>query len=68
MSWQNLWTSTELKSGSWDDQQRRWTLLLARHGKEQIISAIHVVMAVGGGGQIPVMPSYPDKVRSERVL
>lgn len=38
--------------------------MLRRQGKELSLTADHVVMAVGPGGQIPYMPDLPGRVRS----
>lgn len=54
--------NTKLAAGSWNEDSRTWTLH-ARHenGSTQMLSARHVVMATGGGGQIPIMPHYPNR-------
>ncbi|KAK1765600.1 hypothetical protein QBC33DRAFT_579352 [Phialemonium atrogriseum] len=61
----NVWLGTTLQSGQWHADQKVWDLRLLRNGKETAVKATHVVMAVGAGGQIPVMPTYPgaDKFR-----
>lgn len=55
----NIWCSTSLESGVWDEAKGLWTLCIKRDGELQMIMCQHVVLAVGGGGQIPMMPSFP---------
>jgi len=60
----HIWFSTTLRSGTWDETQKRWTLQIQRDGAPpsmQILTCRHVVLAVGGGGQIPLMPAYPGR-------
>jgi len=57
----NVWLSTNVESGSWDEERRLWTLNIGRNGSSQVLTCRHVVMAVGAGGQVPVMPQYPDR-------
>ncbi|OCT44337.1 Flavin-binding monooxygenase-like family protein [Cladophialophora carrionii] len=59
---QHICFRTTLDSGSWDEQSRTWTLHVSRaDGSVQTLTADHVVMATGGGGQIPIMPHYPGR-------
>ncbi|PYI00380.1 flavin-containing monooxygenase [Aspergillus sclerotiicarbonarius CBS 121057] len=61
----NISFSTELVSGTWDEDHRKWTLQLRQQQGEQIttrsITCSHVVMAVGAGGHEPVRPTYPGE-------
>ncbi|PWY78038.1 flavin-containing monooxygenase [Aspergillus sclerotioniger CBS 115572] len=61
----NIAFSTELTSGSWDEDYRKWTLQLRQQQGEQVttrsITCSHVVMAVGAGGHEPVRPTYPGE-------
>ncbi|RAH51708.1 flavin-containing monooxygenase [Aspergillus piperis CBS 112811] len=61
----NISFSTELTSGAWDDNKRKWTLHLRLKQNEQVttrtITCSHVVMAIGAGGQEPVRPTYPGE-------
>jgi cation diffusion facilitator CzcD-associated flavoprotein CzcO len=61
-----VWLSTTLKSGSWNEGEKLWTLSLDRSGEMRIITADHVVLAVGAGCQIPLMPQYPSQVWQHR--
>ncbi|OAP65007.1 hypothetical protein AYL99_00979 [Fonsecaea erecta] len=58
----HIWFNTTLESGSWDEGSKRWTLHI-RHadGSTQSLTCRHVIMATGGGGQIPIMPQYPGR-------
>lgn len=58
--------STVLESGSWDSGSNEWTLNL-RHadGSDSELVSLKsgfVVMAVGAGGQVPVLPDLPGRV------
>lgn len=55
----NIQFESTLSSGSWDAGRKIWTLRVSRSGREQTLTCRHVVMAVGGGGQIPLMPDFP---------
>ncbi|KIW71278.1 hypothetical protein PV04_03461 [Phialophora macrospora] len=61
------WQST-LVGGSWDPDQKRWSLRVARAGNHEATTTTtvtmtcrHVVIAVGSGGQIPEMPTFPGR-------
>lgn len=58
---QNIWFRTVLQSGIWDENEKLWTLRINHSGGEETITARHVIMAVGGGGQDPIMPTYPGR-------
>ncbi|KAF2796703.1 FAD/NAD(P)-binding domain-containing protein [Melanomma pulvis-pyrius CBS 109.77] len=57
----NVWLSTSLQSGSFDEAADIWTLNLLRSGEAQTITCSSVVFAVGGGCQFPVTPTYENK-------
>lgn len=58
----NIWFGTTLESGTRDESQRTWKLLVRRGGDStQTLTCRYVVMATGGGGQIPIMPTYPGR-------
>jgi putative flavoprotein involved in K+ transport len=55
----NVWTGTELLSGSYDDAQHRWTLTLRRaDGGERHVRPRHLVFATGVSS-IPFTPDLP---------
>ena len=55
----NVWTGTELLSGSYDDAQHRWTVTLRRaDGSERIVRPRHLVFATGVSS-IPFTPELP---------
>jgi cation diffusion facilitator CzcD-associated flavoprotein CzcO len=64
--YQNVWVDTALQSGRWVEDDQSWRLNIVREGKALEVTATHVVMAVGAGCQIPVMPEYPNKVSSSK--
>lgn len=55
-----IWLSTNLESGSWDEQGKTWTLQI-KCGETKTIQARNIIMAVGGGGQTPNMPNLPGQ-------
>ncbi|KAI1990494.1 hypothetical protein LOZ53_001575 [Ophidiomyces ophidiicola] len=57
----NAWFSTSFESGSWDDCKKEWHLRILREEKEVLLTTKHLVLAVGGGGQIPRMPNFPGR-------
>lgn len=57
----HIWTESRLESGFWDDQEQQWTLNINRQGQGQKIRSRFVVMASGGGCQIPWMPDLPGR-------
>lgn len=58
---QHIWFNTTLESGSWDQDSKTWTLRIRCSDSTQTLTCRHVVMATGGGGQIPIMPTYPGR-------
>jgi cation diffusion facilitator CzcD-associated flavoprotein CzcO len=55
----NVWTDTELGSGTYDEQAERWQITLTHtDGSERIIRPRHVVFATGVSG-IPIHPDLP---------
>ncbi|KAJ5681980.1 uncharacterized protein N7477_001920 [Penicillium maclennaniae] len=52
----NVWTRTELKSSSWDDTQREWTVVLERKKEDgttetRTLHPHHVIQATGHSGK-----------------
>lgn len=57
----NIWFSTTLESGTWNPETSLWTLSLRRDGTTVPVTARHVILAIGPGGQIPLMPQLPNR-------
>ena len=56
----NYWTGTEFAGGTYDEIERRWSVLLRRvDGTNREMHPRHVVMATGVSG-IPHMPDIPS--------
>jgi putative flavoprotein involved in K+ transport len=56
----NVWTGTVFESGSYDEAQGRWTVMLRRaDGTERALHPRHIVMATGVSG-IPNLPDIPS--------
>jgi len=68
MSWQNIFLSTSLLSGSWIAEKDIWDLKIMRNGQESHITCSYIVFAVGGGAQFPIEPNYEDRVRCTVLL
>lgn len=63
-----VWGNTSLEKGSWLDDQGLWELKIVRDGKSSSIKAKHVVMAVGAGCQIPIMPFLEGRSEYKGVI
>ncbi|KAL3481715.1 flavin-containing monooxygenase [Aspergillus californicus] len=63
----NVWLETSLKLGTWDAQNKKWTLRIERKipGKEtmsiEVLTCSFVIMCVGAGGQVPVLPTLAGR-------
>ena len=55
----NFWTGTELMSGSYDEQRKRWNVTLKRaDGTSRVMHPRHLIFATGVSS-IPIMPDLP---------
>lgn len=59
----NVWTRTELKSSSWDDDKREWTVVLERKREDgttetRTVHPHHVIQATGHSGKKNT-PTFP---------
>jgi len=55
----NYWTATEFEGGTYDEKERRWSVLLRRaDGTKRELHPRHIVMATGVSG-IPSLPDIP---------
>ncbi|EEP75592.1 predicted protein [Uncinocarpus reesii 1704] len=64
----NAWFSTSFESGKWDDSRKEWTIRVIREQKEIMLTTKHFVFAIGGGGQIPKMPTFPGREKFKGVV
>ncbi|SEK05095.1 putative flavoprotein involved in K+ transport [Sphingobium sp. AP50] len=56
----NVWTSTTFKSAHYDSKLERWDAVLGLpDGSERVLHPRHIVLATGGIGGKPSMPSFP---------
>src|SRR5260370_22765781 len=56
----NYWTGTEFEGGKYDENAKRWSLVLRRaDGTKREMHPRHVVMATGVSG-IPSLPDIPS--------
>ncbi|KIW87265.1 uncharacterized protein Z519_12168 [Cladophialophora bantiana CBS 173.52] len=65
----NIWLSSTVTSGDWDQETGLYTLTVRRKGTSTptVITAKHVVIATGAGSQTPIMPllANRDKFRGQ---
>ncbi|KAF4420527.1 dimethylaniline monooxygenase (N-oxide forming) [Fusarium acutatum] len=61
----NIWLSTNVTSGSWDEATRTYTLDIVKEGRPMQITTRHVVIATGAGSQTPVFPKISNKNEQE---
>ncbi|KAI1066772.1 hypothetical protein LB506_012195 [Fusarium annulatum] len=64
----NIWLSTNVTSGSWNEDTRTYTLDIVKEGRLIQVSTRHVVIATGAGSQTPVFPSISNKESFKGVL
>ncbi|KAG9502143.1 hypothetical protein J7337_004968 [Fusarium musae] len=64
----NIWLSTNVTSGSWDEDTRTYTLDIVKEGHLMQLSTRHVVIATGAGSQTPVFPNISNKESFKGVL
>jgi hypothetical protein len=55
----NYWTGTEFVSGTYDENEKRWSVTLNQNGTTRILHPRHIVMATGVSG-IPSIPDIPS--------
>jgi cation diffusion facilitator CzcD-associated flavoprotein CzcO len=57
----NVWTSTNIKSASYDDAKAEWTVVLLRgDGSERTFHPHHLVWCTGHSGELCI-PSFPGQ-------
>ncbi|KAF5706030.1 dimethylaniline monooxygenase (n-oxide forming) [Fusarium mundagurra] len=61
----NIWLSTNVTSGSWDEATRTYTLDIVKEGRPMQLSTRHVVIATGAGSQTPVLPKISMRAEQE---
>jgi len=57
----DVWLSTNLEKARWNKKDSTWTLRVNRRGMRQDVRTRHLVLAIGGGGQIPKMPTLANR-------
>ncbi|QIZ37975.1 NAD(P)/FAD-dependent oxidoreductase [Saccharopolyspora sp. ASAGF58] len=62
----NAWVRTEVKSATFDERERRWTVTVVREGIERVLRPSQLVFATGMAGK-PRVPETPgaDRFRGE---
>ncbi|KAK6373275.1 hypothetical protein LTS17_008294 [Exophiala oligosperma] len=64
----NVWVNTGLILGEWRADESLWHLQIVRDGEAQTTTARHVVLAVGAGCQIPVMPEIEGHTNFKGII
>jgi cation diffusion facilitator CzcD-associated flavoprotein CzcO len=57
----DVWLSTSLDKARWNDRTQSWTLQINQRGMRREVRARHIVICIGGGGQVPKMPQLADR-------
>lgn len=57
----NIWLSTTLLAGEWDEGKEIWKLKISQKGQELTITSLFFVFAGGAGSQIPTSPIYEGR-------
>jgi cation diffusion facilitator CzcD-associated flavoprotein CzcO len=57
----DVWLSTNLEKARWNDKTQTWTLQINQRGMRRELRARHLVMAIGGGGQVMKMPQLENR-------
>ncbi|PGH04839.1 hypothetical protein GX51_03326 [Blastomyces parvus] len=57
----NVWLSSQLESGSWDKDGKKWNLVIRRKDGETHVVVRHLVLATGPGGHTPIAPTFPGR-------
>ena len=60
--------STMVHRAIWSDKTTTWTLQLERKGKKETLECEHLILALGGGGQIPVSPPLANRDKFKGVV
>jgi putative flavoprotein involved in K+ transport len=55
----NVWTSSRLVGGDFDEDSRQWTITVDRDGTPRTLRPQHVVICTGSVSGIPNLPSLP---------
>ncbi|CAK1364376.1 unnamed protein product [Cercospora beticola] len=66
--YEHIWFETALGRGSWDPAKQSWTLRISAFGVPEMITTRAVIMAVGSGGQIPIVPQFTGQADVEGTL
>ena len=54
----NVWTSTECTAAAFDEEAQHWRITVCKNGEISVLTAAHLVMAVGNAG-FPNVPAFP---------
>ena len=57
----NVQVSSRVEKAEWNDQERVWTVRVKWRSETETMTAHHVVLATGAGGQLPKMPALPGR-------
>jgi hypothetical protein len=56
------WLSSSVDQARWDEETKSWNVIVSKQGQPKHIKVKHLVMAIGGGLDIPRYPAeYPNR-------
>lgn len=61
-------SGTTLEQGSWDSKKELWTLNVSKSGVPETITTRAVIMAIGSGAQIPIVPAFTGQAEFKGTL
>lgn len=64
----DVWAKTNVEAARWEEGRQIWSIDVTRLGLRERIETRHLVLAIGGGGQVPKWPSIANRERFRGVL
>lgn len=61
---QDIWLSSNVTSCTFEESKKEWTMHLTQKGVERVIVAPNLLLSMGAGGSVPLIPKYKGQVRS----
>lgn len=56
-----VWLSSSMDQARWDEDTKSWSVVVSKQGKPKRLKVKHLVMAIGGGLDVPKYPEYPNR-------
>jgi len=64
----DVWLRTNLERARWDEGRQVWRLDITKAGLSDHLETRHLVLAIGGGGQVPKWPNIANQDRYRGTL